>query len=85
MAMHEEANFTVVAWGVNGGYAGQGAHVQAMLSNMPWRSVYHRRVDGGGIPATPAVSPQGCSVGTLEDLMQVVNIAMRVEGMACVP
>ena len=53
MAMHEEANFTVAAWGVHGAHLRRTKPLKAMLSNMPWRSVYHLGLTKSGHPRHP--------------------------------
>ena len=81
MAMHEEANFTVAAWGVHGAHLRRTKPTESHAEQHAVAVGLPPGVDQERTPATPAVSPQGRAAGTLEDLMQVVNIEMRVEGM----
>ena len=53
MAMHEEANFTVAAWGVHVAHLRRVKPLKAMLGNMPWRSVYHLGLTKSGHPRHP--------------------------------
>ena len=82
LAMHEEANLTVAAWGVHGAHLRRTKPLTRHVEQHAVAVGTPPGVDEERTPATPAVPPQGRAAGTLERIEPYDEFAQPIAASA---